>query len=116
MNDKTRFQQIIGLVLVVLLLAGCGGSRIRQTSDIEMGMPKNDAIESLGKPREWLTVTSDMQLYQSTYFDLESTKRSMPSDELWMFEYYLPKEGTFAVHFRNNEVVDVVKGALLKSE
>jgi len=29
-------------------------------------------------------------------------------DEVWLFEYTLPDEGAFTVHFHGNKVVDVV--------
>lgn len=124
MTSKKLLQQTVGLTLVVLFLVGCGGAQaeptatpvppIQHISDIKVGMPKNDVIESLGKPNEWVTITSDMQASIATLFDLESTKRSMPSGEVWLFEYTLPNEGTFTVHFLDNEVVDVVEGSVLE--
>jgi len=38
----------------------------------------------------------------------------MPSGEVWLFEYTLPNEGTFTVHFLDNKVADVVEGPVLE--
>lgn len=124
MTSRKLLRQTFGFTLVVLFLVGCGGAPVEPTTtpvppiqhlgDIKTGMPKNDVIEGLGKPNEWVTITPDRQMLVSTYFDLESTKRSMPNDEAWLFEYTLPNEGIFTVWFQYDVVINVVNAPIFE--
>jgi hypothetical protein len=130
MTDGKLSEQMLVVLAIVLLLAGCSGATtepsvtptsVRPTStprfrlsDIEVGMPKNDVIESLGKPSKWFTITPDGQASMATVFDLESTGASMFGDEVWLFEYSRSGVGTFTVHFRYDEVTEVVEGPVLE--
>ena len=119
------------LLFLLLLLTGCGArqgeevtvinedsssvttQKIQDISDVKIGMQKNDITQEIGKPDEWVTVTSNMEMLVTTYFDLESTKRKMPSGEIWFFEYSLSGKEPFTIHFQDDRVIDVVSGKIL---
>ena len=98
-------------------LIGCssGMGPVDEVSDIEIGTPKNDVVQRLGRPENWAVVNlSSAQLSLVVDFIMESTKDQMPSDEVWLFEYAFPNGDKYVVHFFEDKVQDVVEGALLE--
>ena len=111
------------LLLVILFsmsvagLIGCssGMGPVDEISDIEIGTPKNDIVQRLGKPENWVTLRPpSTQVSLHIDFDLGATKQQMPSGEVWLFEYAFPNGDKYVVHFFEDKVQNVVEGALLK--
>jgi len=84
------------------------------TAPTSVGDAKNDVLDRFGRPRNWVTFTPDQELLIHTVYSLNSVKRPMPSDEIWIFEYKRPDGTKFSIHLKTDRVTSVVEGGLLK--
>jgi hypothetical protein len=104
----------------IVSLTGCSSEGpiqkpIQEISDIKEGTPKNDIIQFLGKPENWIKVRPPGTTYDKViFFDENAMMKNMPVDELWLFQYTLPNGNKCVIHFLDNKVKTVVEGALEK--
>lgn len=122
-----RVATSITISLCVAFLLGCSNNAdsvqgpAKSIAEIEVGTPKNEIVQRLGKPLNWATLTrtnrqmtATTQMTLTTVFDLNAAKREMPAEEIWLFEYSLADGRKYAIHFLENKVANVVEGPLLK--